>query len=138
VRRVVFDANIWVSSFAFPGPVPRAVIALAHMRQVRSVLSEPVIDQVIRRLTKFGWSADMILDAKLDMMIVSHVVVPDMGIDAIASKPSDNRILECAVAGHADLIVSGDAKHLIPLGHYEGIPIVSPRMFLQMFTRGFP
>jgi len=35
--------------------------------------------------------------------------------------------------GHADIIVTGDRKHLLPLGSYAGIPIVSPREFLDQF-----
>jgi putative PIN family toxin of toxin-antitoxin system len=137
VRRVVFDANIWVSAFVFPGPVPRAMIDLARLRQVRSVISEPIIDQVFRRLTTFGWEPEWVRDTISEMKAISVLVSSEPILNVISAKPSDNRILECAVAGRADFIVSGDAKHLLPLRHYEGIPIVSPREFLQMFTRGF-
>jgi putative PIN family toxin of toxin-antitoxin system len=137
VRRVVFDANIWVSAFAFPGPVPRAVIDLARMRQVRAVVSQPIVDQVTRRLTKFGWSPERIVEAERDIEQISLLATPESTLDVVSAKPSDNRILECAFACRADFIVTGDAKHLLRLGHYEGIPIVSPREFLRLFTRDF-
>jgi predicted nucleic acid-binding protein len=35
-------------------------------------------------------------------------------------------VLATALVGHADLIVSGDKRHLLALGQYEGIPILSP------------
>ena len=52
--------------------------------------------------------------------------VLDTNVLASAFKnPPDNRILECAIAGHADVIVSGD-RHLRKLKSYKGIPIVRP------------
>ena len=43
----------------------------------------------------------------------------------------DNRVLECAVAGHADLIVTGD-RELLDLKEFEAIRIVSLRSYLDM------
>ena len=40
-------------------------------------------------------------------------------------------VLECALAGEADYIVSGDKKHLLPLRQFRDIPIVSPAEFLR-------
>jgi len=48
---------------------------------------------------------------------------------AIPDDPDDEEILACAVDGRADLIVSGD-RHLLALGAFRGIPILSPRDFL--------
>jgi len=43
------------------------------------------------------------------------VVEPHQRIALIKEKDSDNCILECAVAGEADFLVSGDTKHIVPL-----------------------
>ncbi len=45
----------------------------------------------------------------------------------ISPDPKDNPILAAALAGKADLIVSGDKKHVLALGAVEGIPIVTAR-----------
>ena len=66
---------------------------------------------------------------------VSILVKPTFTLAVIAAKESDNRILECAVAGRTDVIVTGDRKHLLPLGSYEGIQIVSPADFLHSLGR---
>lgn len=50
---------------------------------------------------------------------------------AVSRDPDDNRVLEAAVAGGADAIVSGD-DDLLSLGEYEGIPIVTAVRFLLM------
>ena len=57
-------------------------------------------------------------------------VEPKQRIDAVKD-PTDNRILECAAASGSDYLVSGD-KHLLKLGQYQGIKIVSPADFIQM------
>jgi predicted nucleic acid-binding protein len=51
-------------------------------------------------------------------------------LDIITADPPDNRILECAEAGRADYIVSGD-KHLLDLGQYGETPIVKVAEFLR-------
>ena len=44
----------------------------------------------------------------------------------VSPHPTDNPILATGVAGRVDMIVSGDKRHMLALGHIEGIPIVSP------------
>ena len=46
--------------------------------------------------------------------------------------PDDDKILECAVAGGASHVVTGDLRHLIPLGAYQGISIVTPANFVAL------
>jgi len=58
------------------------------------------------------------------------MVEPNITLRVIQSDPDDDRILECAVAGNADLIVSGD-RHLTKLKEFQGIGIVRPIDFLR-------
>ena len=60
----------------------------------------------------------------------ANLVDPDFELNAVTDDPDDNRVLECAVAGNADLIVSGD-RHLLRIGSYTGIAIVSVRQFIE-------
>ena len=55
---------------------------------------------------------------------------PDFELNAIPDDPDDNCVLECAVAGKADYIISRD-RHLLWIGDYEGIAIVTVRLFLE-------
>ena len=61
---------------------------------------------------------------------VAQIVTPTITLKVIVEDDSDNRILECGVAGKADLIVSGD-NHLRKLKTYQGIAIVRPADFLR-------
>ena len=57
---------------------------------------------------------------------MSDIVHPEGTIDVIDDDPSDNWVLETALLGEADIIVSGD-KHLLTLGSYEGVRILRAR-----------
>lgn len=59
------------------------------------------------------------------------VVNPSFVLDAVSEDPDDNRVLECAVAGKAEYIVSGD-RHLLRLHSYDGIAILTVRQFLEV------
>jgi putative PIN family toxin of toxin-antitoxin system len=49
--------------------------------------------------------------------------------------PNDEMVLECALAAEADLIVSGDKKHLLSLREFRGIPIIPPAEFLRRLAK---
>ena len=65
------------------------------------------------------------------MRRISRFVKANIQLTVVIEKDSDNRILECAVSGRADVIVTGDRKHLLKLGEHAGIPLVSPSDFLR-------
>jgi uncharacterized protein len=58
-----------------------------------------------------------------------------MILDVIEDDPDDNRVLECALAGEADYMVSGD-RHLLKFGSYERIPILTVRQFMDAVEAG--
>jgi hypothetical protein len=60
-----------------------------------------------------------------------------LSLAIIQEDPPDNRYLECAVEGAAAYIVSGD-RLLLSLGIYQGIQIVSPRVFLEVLHQDRP
>jgi putative PIN family toxin of toxin-antitoxin system len=53
---------------------------------------------------------------------------------SVVSDESDNRVIECAVAGGADTIVSGD-RHLLELGEYAGIRVVSVAQVVEGLSK---
>jgi uncharacterized protein len=68
---------------------------------------------------------------------LSHIAILTPGIltlTVITEDPPDDRYLECAVEGEAAYIVSGD-RLLLRLGVYQGIPILTPRAFLEVLQR---
>ena len=59
-----------------------------------------------------------------------EVVIPSSRVTAVRADPDDNRILEAAMAARADCVVSGD-KHLLEMGEWKGIQVVSPAQFIE-------
>ncbi len=55
-------------------------------------------------------------------------------VAVISNDPTDNRILECALATDAELVVTEDKKHLPPLGTFQYISIVGLRDFLAPYS----
>jgi predicted nucleic acid-binding protein len=74
-------------------------------------------------LRRFQWQEDEIIRHLKLVAKVAQIVAPMIAVHAVSEDETDNRILECAVAGEADLVVSGD-QHLRRLKSFEGISIV--------------
>ena len=128
--RVVPDTNVLVSGIVFGGP-PGEIIALAAARRLQLILSPPMITELRRVLReKFEFGDDALYLAETLVRRAGIVVEPDRTLRLITDDPEDNRVLEAAAASKADAIVSGD-RHILALKVFEGIPIMSPRQFLD-------
>jgi putative PIN family toxin of toxin-antitoxin system len=127
--RVVADTNVLISAFLFGG-VPRAFLDLGVAKAFTLMTSDVLLIELDEKLRgKFQLPIDQ-AQAFLSRLIESAVVVrPGFELHAVPDDEDDNRVLECAVAGEADFIVSGD-KHLLRLGSYQSIPILNVRQFL--------
>jgi uncharacterized protein len=139
--RAVLDANVWISGLVFPGGAPSVVVDYAIRgpieRNLQALISQPLIDQIDRSLRKFDLPDSFVPESLSIIRRVCEEVDTSDHLNVIQAKPSDNRVLECAIAGMADVIVTGDKRHLLPLEIYRGIPIVSPRVFLDRFESTF-
>jgi putative PIN family toxin of toxin-antitoxin system len=122
--RIVFDSNVYISALLFKG-IPGDILEMAQKDKIVLVVSEEIIAETERILEdKFKWPRHNIDKFKRRLSDISENIRPDIKLDIIKERESDNRILECAVSGDANLIVSGD-KHL--LKSYKNIPIVRPK-----------
>jgi predicted nucleic acid-binding protein len=74
--------------------------------------------------TEFSWLESRVQRRVRAVARAAELVQPRERVQAVAADPDDNRVLECAITGRADLIVSND-RHLRDLESFRGIPIVS-------------
>ncbi|WP_405219958.1 putative toxin-antitoxin system toxin component, PIN family [Lentisalinibacter sediminis] len=124
--RVVFDTNISVSAFVFPGSHADAAIRRVLGGVGELVISRPIIDELLTVLArKFARDADELGRIALLLSDLSSVVRPRRPITILAHE-ADNRILECARTGRVDLIVTTDGG-MLALGRYRDIEIKSLR-----------
>jgi putative PIN family toxin of toxin-antitoxin system len=130
MTRVVADTNIYVSALMFAG-LPGSLLDLGLLQAFILVTSPPLLDELEDKLrVKFGVTPQDAATIRTKLEGVADVVVPDFILDLVEDDPDDNRVLECAVAGKADYIVSGD-PHLLNLKAHAGIPILTARQFLD-------
>ena len=128
--RVVFDTNIFVSALVLPGS--RAEQALQRVIEGvdRLLVSKPLIDELLGVLArKFSRDREQLSRVALFLVEVGELIQPEVRLAVLADEP-DNRLLECAVAGSADVIVTGD-QAVLALGHHEGVALVSLRDYLE-------
>jgi len=128
--RVVFDTNVYISALMFGG-VPGSLLDLALLQSFLLVVSPALLDELDEKLReKFEVAAEDAAIIRDKLESVAEIVRPDMVLQVITDDPDDNRVLECAVKGRADYIVTGD-RHLLKLGSYNAISIVTVRQFLD-------
>ncbi len=84
-------------------------------------------------LAKFKRSAAYVARTRKNLEQLCEIVVSHDHLRIVAHDPYDDRVLECAVAGHADYIVTGD-KHLLKLVSYNTIRILTVRPFMDLLN----
>jgi putative PIN family toxin of toxin-antitoxin system len=128
--KVVFDTNILVSALVFPGG--RADIALRRIIEEKDhlLLSKPILDELLGILSrKFARDAEELAHVAVFLSSLSIPVSPRRKLAIVADEPY-NRILECAITGGADVIVTGD-KALLALKIFRKVKLRSLRQYLD-------
>ena len=129
--RAVFDTNVLLSGALLSTSVPGRAFAHVQLNgnllfsestfaELQSVLSRPKFARYLDAALRDRFLARC-LDAGIPVEIIRTV--------RACRDPSDDKFLEVALNGSADLLVSGDAD-LLTLDPFEGIPIISPATFL--------
>ena len=123
--RVVLDTNIYIAAFGHPKGRNATLWAAALAGRYRLLISPAIVREVARVLrTDLQWQEEHIQARIRVVAQVAELVSPRAALQVVTADPTDDRILECAVDGKADLIVSND-HHLLNLGSYGDIPIVA-------------
>ena len=134
--RAVVDTNILVSAVIKPSGRVGPVLQRLRRREYSLLISRATLDeftQVIFRphLRKKYGLTDRVLRSTIRLIVLrSELVHPGRRI-AISRDPHDDKFLEVAVGGNADVVVSGD-EDLLTLTAFEGIPLIPPSRFLAM------
>ena len=131
--KVVLDTNVIVSGLNFPTSNPARILLLVASGEVTNFTSKHIVNETRRILAdKFFWTPEEVEAAEAWLETFSKSVNPKTRIAVIDDDP-DNRILECAMEGQADFIISGD-HHLTDLKNYQGIKIIAPSAFLALIA----
>lgn len=134
--KIVADTNVLLSGSFWDGK-SRTIIDKAESGEITLVLSKDIINEFIRVLN-YDEIKEKIITKNLEMkrtveqiVSLSEIVIPTEKIMAVKNDPDDDIIIECALAGNVDFIISQD-KDLIRLKEFRGIPIIKPEEFLEI------
>src|SRR5947209_14207525 len=134
--RAVVDTNILVRAMLNPGGSVGPVVDFLRDGRYVFLYSEATLNEMIdvlsrpRMVHRYGITADEV-DALCALVIRQGEPVQPSRVITACRDPKDNKFLEVAVAGRADVIVTGD-EDLEVLGPFEGIPVVQPAKFLHL------
>jgi len=132
---VVFDTNVLLSGLGWRGS-PYRCLELARTGQIKAITCQELLDELLEKLKqKLNFTDSQITDTLFDLLSFLQVVKISNTLNVIITDPDDNMVLECAVMGHANYIVTGDKKHLLPLKSYQGIEIVNAADFLSLIAQ---
>ena len=127
--RVVFDTNIFISAFAIPGSLAeKAMLKIIEGGDIL-VLSKEIINEVLSVLSsKFSRDKEGLSHVAVILSELGELAKPTQKISIFKDEP-DNRILECALHGKANALVTGD-KEMLRLREYSGVKIISLKEYL--------
>lgn len=130
--KVVFDTSVYISAFSFPNSVSYKAYLLAVKGKIKLYSSPEIINELVNVLIsdKFQLTSNEANSIVKRLRKVVSFVKPTNKLSVLKDE-ADNRILECAVACKASLIVSGD-KHLINLKSYQDIGIIKTADLLHI------
>jgi uncharacterized protein len=137
VIRAVLDANVYVSAAVRPdGPPGRIIDRFLRGGAFEIILSQAIVDEVLRALSypkvrkyiRAGLEAELWFE---DIVVLSELVPGDRNVAGASKDPDDDKYLAAAIEGRAGFVVAGDSD-LLELKEYEGIRIVSPRIFVDL------
>ncbi len=134
--RVVLDTNVLVSALIFTG-ISSELVPLWQRSAITVLLSRGILKEYLRVLSypKFQLSeAEIKALIEEELLPYVEVVNPRRRLRVVERDPSDDKFLECAVTGKAQVIISGD-KDLLSLGRYRQIRIQSPAQFFDENAR---
>ena len=130
-EKVVLDTNILISSVGWKGN-PEKIFEEIIKGTIELIISYGQFDEISRVLeySKFDFTKEQKSRLKNLILEIATFVSPKEKITTIKEDCEDNLILESAIAGKADYIVSGD-EHLLKLRNFRDIKILNARQFVE-------
>mgnify|MGYP006307062433 CR=1 FL=1 len=131
--RITADTNVLISALFWDKGSSHQIIASVARGETVLLMSKAILEEVeeiLSREKKFGLTGKQVKERLQFLESISRTVEPVKRFNTVKDDPDDDKVLECAFKGKADLIVSGD-KHLKKLREFQGMPILPPKEALE-------
>jgi putative PIN family toxin of toxin-antitoxin system len=130
IAKVVIDTNVFISAFGWDGK-PEAILRLMEQRKIVNYTTSDIYSELQRVVAypKLKFSSKLQINILEFVFSWSRFVKPKEAVSVVADDPDDDKFLSCAIASNSTSIISGD-PHLLSLGSYRDIPIMTPAQFL--------
>lgn len=141
--RAVLDTNVAISAAINPKGPPAHIIKAWRAQSFTWVTSPALLAELANtfgrpRIRRYlAWSTDEVDRFLADAVRAATIVRPNETLEVIKRDPADNRVLEAAVAGTVDYIVSGD-EDLLELSEHDGVQIVTAARFVAILSADVP
>ena len=131
--KIVLDTNVFVSGVFFSGP-PYQILRAWRNQEFQIVISLEILDEYYRVGEElFDQFPEADLNPILELITTKSELIEAALLDeAVCDDPDDDKFFACAIAGGANLIISGD-KHLLKMSGYQGVEVVRPRKFVDEY-----
>ena len=133
--KITVDTNVFISATFWLG-ASHKILELVEKKTIELILSKSIIKEY-QDVLNYKEIQEKITNKNLEMRwyvqkiaSLSRIVIPKKKILIIEVDTDDNKILECALAGNVDYIISQD-RHLLDLKEFTGIEILHPEDFLK-------
>lgn len=131
--RVVFDTSAMISGLLWKGKSYHCLL-LARAGVIRSVYCNPMLADLTEKLReKFKYTENQIHAVVADIRKYGEQVEISGELKMVHADADDDKFIECAIAGNASFIISSD-NHLLTIGEYQKIKILSPGEFISHFA----
>lgn len=138
--KITVDTNVLISATFWYGS-SNEIIEKVENKEIELLLSKEIIEEFANVLD-YEEIQQKIKDKNLEMkktvekiVSISTIIEPKQKFDVVKDDTKDNKIIECAVEGNVDYIISQD-NHLLKLKEFKEIKILSPEEFLKMILMG--
>jgi putative PIN family toxin of toxin-antitoxin system len=130
-KRIVVDTNVLISALGWNG-AERRLIKHCTEGLFELVISSQLLKELERVLQykKLKFEKEEQIEFLTLISKLALMVEPKETLDVISADPPDNRVVECACEGCAEIIISGD-EHLLQLSEFRGIKIMRAPDFLK-------
>jgi len=129
---VVYDTNVIISGLLFSGK-QRTLLKHVIDHSVQLIISHSIIEEIsdVIGRNKFKVQRELQVISVAEIIELSNIVYPSKKVNVVENDPDDNMIIECAMEGNADYIITGDSD-LLKIGDYAGIKIIDSNRFLRI------